>query len=504
MRAPILSVLASLLLVASAPLLAEDEPSPGPQIVSTGSVTLVVGEGRYPLATTTTTAGILFDLAPLVPLAEGTLAAGPLGQSWTLDVGETRAIFGLTSPTVAIGRRLVSLPQPPRAAETGVHVPIELLRECLGSPASLEFEWSEPTSTLTVARRASRDVPVTVEVVDLPGVTTLVVQFGTRVRVRPIDRVDGLRLEVRSDRLIPPASTPRSQGPFLQRLTITPTAIDVQTAPGTTATSYELDPQRFVIDLQHAPPQGAATPVATGSSAPPPTVIVLDPGHGGDETGALGPSGAREKDLVLMIAHSLERRLEERLGVRVILTREEDQNLGLDARSAIANQHQAALFISLHLNAAWGGRAKATGAETYFLSLAASDARAAESAALENRSDDGSATISTDPEVDDDLRMILWDLAQTHHLGESQRFARIVQEELDTTLGLRDRGVKQAPFRVLMGAAMPAVLVELGFISNPEEEARLLDPEYRSRLVDALVRAIQRFQDGGLREPGAP
>jgi N-acetylmuramoyl-L-alanine amidase len=244
--------------------------------------------------------------------------------------------------------------------------------------------------------------------------------------------------------------------------------------------------------------------VATGTAAPPATVIVLDPGHGGDETGALGPSGAREKDLVLMIAHSLERRLEERLGVRVILTREEDQNLGLDARSAIANQHQAALFISLHLNAAWGGRAKATGAETYFLSLAASDARAAESAALENRSDDGSVDISADPDVDDDLRMILWDLAQTHHLGESQRFARIVQEELDTTLGLRDRGVKQAPFRVLMGAAMPAVLVELGFISNPEEEARLLDPEYRSRLVDALVRAVQRFQGGGPREPGTP
>ncbi|MDX1643730.1 MAG: N-acetylmuramoyl-L-alanine amidase, partial [Thermoanaerobaculia bacterium] len=92
------------------------------------------------------------------------------------------------------------------------------------------------------------------------------------------------------------------------------------------------------------------------------------------------------------------------------------------------------------------------------------------------------------------LDLILWDLAQSHHLAESQRFARLIQEELNGALGLTDRGVKQAPFRVLRGAAMPAVLVELGFLSNPEEERKLQDPAYRTQLVDALVRATQRYR----------
>lgn len=469
-----------------------EEPSPGPPIVSSGSISVSVTGTSHPLNATFTTAGPLFDLAPLAGLAGATLTPGPLGQSWYLEVGETRAVFGLASSTVTIGRRLVSLSQPPRAGDGGVHVPLDLLRECLGTAATINFEWDEASSTLFVSRRSIRDVPVSIEIVDLPGVTTMVVQFSSRVRSRVVQRDGGLRVEVEGDRLVAPLELPASQGPFLRRLTISPGAVDIETAAGTTATSYELDPQRLVIDLQSAPQIHPTSRPATAAAAP--TVIVLDPGHGGDETGALGPSGSREKDLVLMIAQSLKRRLEERLPVRVILTRENDSNLSLDARSAIANQHQAVLFISLHLNAAWGGRAQATGAETYFLSLAASDARAAASAEIENQSAETPAYPTEDPDIDADLRMILWDLAQTHHLGESQRFARLVQQELDEALGLRDRGVKQAPFRVLMGAAMPAVLVELGFISNPDEERRLLEPDYRVQLVDALVRAIQRFR----------
>ena len=109
-----------------------------------------------------------------------------------------------------------------------------------------------------------------------------------------------------------------------------------------------------------------------------------------------------------------------------------------------------------------------------------------------------------DPEFG--LQLILWDLAQSYHLAESQRFATLVQEELNLTLGLRDRGVKQAPFRVLMGAMMPAVLVELGFLSNPAEEARLQDASYLTELVDSLVRAVVRFKaqvEGGAETDGA-
>ena len=128
--------------------------------------------------------------------------------------------------------------------------------------------------------------------------------------------------------------------------------------------------------------------------------------------------------------------------------------------------------------------------ETFFLSLQASDEMAAEIAAIENEAAAGGPT--DNPLTDLDL--ILWDLAQSYHLAESQRYARLIQEELNGALGLADRGVKQAPFRVLRGAAMPAVLVELGFLSNTDEEQRLQDPEYRTQLVDALVRATQRYR----------
>src|SRR5690606_29784017 len=172
----------------------------------------------------------------------------------------------------------------------------------------------------------------------------------------------------------------------------------------------------------------------------------------------------------------LERALESRLPVRVLLTRTEDRVVDLDARSAFANANKADLFVSIHLNSTRGGSAH--GAETYFLSLTASDEQAARAAAVENIA--GAPADEDDPLYD--LNLILWDMAQSRHLAQSQQFAKLIQEELNRSLGLADRGVKQAPFRVLKGAGMPAVLVELGFINNPSDEQRLNDPAYREQL----------------------
>ncbi len=217
--------------------------------------------------------------------------------------------------------------------------------------------------------------------------------------------------------------------------------------------------------------------------------VVIDPGHGGKETGALGPAGSAEKELTLLIAKSLATRLEQSLGLRTVLTRSDDVDLALDERSALANQNKADLFLSVHLNSSLGRGA--VGAETYFLSLQASDQRAADAAAVENYVGAAAAPAGSD---DFELQLLLWDLAQSQHLAASQRLATLIQEELNRELDLRDRGVKQAPFRVLMGAAMPAVLVELGFINTKEEEQRLRTPEYRAQLVETLVRAIGRFK----------
>ncbi len=188
--------------------------------------------------------------------------------------------------------------------------------------------------------------------------------------------------------------------------------------------------------------------------------------------------------------------------MRVVLTRSEDAQLALDARTAIANQNKADLFVSIHLNSSLG--AGAHGAETYFLAERATDPRAARSARQENAGPAAGASAGPGSEPGEgELQLMLWDLAQSRHLTESQRLANLVQGELNETLQLKDRGVKQAPFRVLVGATMPAILVELGFISNPDEEKKLQDPDYRAQLVEALVKAIARYKETAEAAPAA-
>ena len=259
--------------------------------------------------------------------------------------------------------------------------------------------------------------------------------------------------------------------------------------------SFELkNPSRIVVDLVGSRPSRDSRPrpeaEAHVSSKP---VVVLDPGHGGVETGATGPTGLLEKDVALDIARRVERLL-ERQGMTVVLTRDDDRVLPLDDRTAIANHNKAELFVSIHLNAS--RRPSATGAETWFLSPEATDDEARTVAALENKAyapaGDGSAEVL--PEADRGLELILWDLAQNRYLERSGHLAEQVQRELNALTGVKDRGVRQAPFRVLMGATMPAILVEAGFLSNPEEESKLKDDAYKERVADAIARAIAGFR----------
>ncbi|HSN86075.1 MAG TPA: N-acetylmuramoyl-L-alanine amidase, partial [Thermoanaerobaculia bacterium] len=356
------------------------------------------------------------------------------------------------------------------------------------------FDWRPEASRLLIGRRGERELSVMTDVVHQQGITTVVLQFAEVPRYR-LERQPGVvTVQMVTDRLAVPFQQARVVDPLVQDVSIAPQQIRVQVVPGTEVESYVLEnPYRLVLDVHQ--PSSVEVPSATAERPQlPPGIrtIVIDPGHGGTETGAIGPSGIQEKELTLILARDLEARLEQ-LGIRVILTRNEDGNLPHDNRTAIANQNQADLFISIHLNSSLGSGAH--GAETYFLSTEASDARAAQAAASENS--EPAAAPNQDPgaqQAMEDLELILWDLSQTHHLAESQRFANLVQGELNQALQLRDRGVKQAPFRVLKGATMPAVLVELGFLSNPDEEKKLQDPEYRGALIGSLARAVQRYK----------
>ncbi len=217
--------------------------------------------------------------------------------------------------------------------------------------------------------------------------------------------------------------------------------------------------------------------------------VVIDPGHGGSESGAVGSTGLMEKDVVLDVASRLARMLRDQAGLEVYLTREGDQMLPLTSRTALANHQQADLFVSLHANASTSSGAR--GSETYFLSAEATDVEARNLAALENRV---AAAVSNPAAAGEGLEMILWDLAQTEFLLESSRLAERIQEELNRLLNTPNRGIKQAPFRVLEGATMPAVLVEMAFITNPEEELLLLKESFRERIATALYRSVLAFK----------
>jgi N-acetylmuramoyl-L-alanine amidase len=243
-------------------------------------------------------------------------------------------------------------------------------------------------------------------------------------------------------------------------------------------------PQQAAIKLPDGkiPPGSIARSLALGVSR-----IVIDAGHGGKDPGARGYySKAREKDITLSIAKRLKKKLEDRLGCEVIMTRSKDTFLTLEERTAFANTKDADLFISIHVNA--HRNKNAYGVETYFLNLA-TDEDAIRVAAMEN---------ATSTKNISDLQTILMDLMQNAKINESSRLASHVQTNMVGYLkkkysDIRDKGVKQAPFYVLLGAQMPAILVETSFVSNPRECKRLMDPSYQDRLSEGIVLGIEDY-----------
>ncbi len=210
--------------------------------------------------------------------------------------------------------------------------------------------------------------------------------------------------------------------------------------------------------------------------------VVIDPGHGGHDVGAVGPRGILEKDVNLAVAQELKHYLERESDLKVVLTRERDEYVELADRAEIANTGGGDLFLSLHCNS-WFNDA-AHGLETYFLSPARSDwAKSVEAA--ENAS-------SGEP---DDVQFIVWELVQNRFISSSSRLAETIQTDVTRDLGLPDRGVRQAGFRVLVGAYMPAVLIELGFLSHTQEEQKLGDRGYQRELAAAIGDAILAYRD---------
>lgn len=291
---------------------------------------------------------------------------------------------------------------------------------------------------------------------------------------------------------------------------VTKVVIELASARVDSSVMVIKNPFRVVIDLNSgvapahspsAPAQAPARPsVPEGNDVKPPVpypggirTIVIDPGHGGKDPGAIGPTGLMEKDVALDIAKRLKAKLESRMGCKVLLTRSADRFLELDERTMFANSVNADLFVSVHLNASRDRKAR--GVETYFLSPARSKDEL-ETAARENM-----MAVGSQDEIENDLAYIMSDLTSTQKVNDSAILAGSVQNSITTGLRrasqpVKDKGVKQAMFYVLWRASMPSVLVETGFISNREDEKRFKSPAYLDGVAESIAGGLASYGRG--------
>jgi N-acetylmuramoyl-L-alanine amidase len=421
----------------------------------------------------------------------GSVSREASGFKATLN--ETVAAFGPESRFGVVRDDLIEMPVAPLTVEGRPFVPWQFFQGFLRRAAQLDATWDASARVLQVRPAQQAVVGVQVSVANIQGISKVVLTLTAPAEYTIVKEPDAYTVRFRTP-IRAPYSEQVHEDPQVSKTAFVGNDFRVQlTAPDVVADSYKLEnPFRIVLDLRKgAPPvQGVLPPVLSTKPVEVPGIhtIVIDAGHGGKEVGAIGPGGLVEKDATLTLCRKLAEALETKLKARVVMTRTDDIVVPLDQRTAIANQYHADLFLSVHMNAAVVKGAH--GAETYFLSLDASDELAKRAAEVENASSRATAVQSPSS----DLKLILWDLAQQEYLNESSRFAQAIQEEMNRITGVQSRGVKQAPFKVLVGATMPAALVEVAFITNPDEESKIRSEEFQKTVVDAITTAVQRYK----------
>ena len=431
------------------------------------------------------------------------------GARGTLTVGSRSAQFTQNQSRVILLGAPIALAAPPRVGASGWLIPEDFFAKGLGKLApgvSSARLAPAPASHAKLARAAVafedlrlRSYPsFTRIVIEAAGTVPYSIESGTdeiRMRLRGL-ALSRARGQAIGDGLVKEVRIEPGDGGALLSVTLDRAAAQLK--------DFTLqDPFRVVLDI-YRPKEPAAVDGPRAGAQPPLQLIVLDAGHGGHDPGATGPSGLTEKEVVLDVSKRVARLVEEgRLGITVALTRSTDVFVPLRDRTNFANKQRADLFVSIHANA--HPRSVSEGVETYFLSSEATDNEARQVAAIEN----GVVQLETPasrPKADV-LKSILWDLAQSEFQQESSFLAETVQDSMTSSLRLVNRGVKQAGFYVLGGAAMPAILVEIGFLTNPKEEKKLATSEYREAAARAIYAGLVEYKrryDQRMRTAQAP
>ncbi len=451
----------------------------------------------------------------------GTLSYDAATGSYELKIGAHTAVFGTETAIAVVDTRLVQLAAPVRGEGSTAFADADFFTRVLTPLFGVTFTWSPGGRTLTARRVETPEIGVEATVSAFEGTTKVVFRFTQSPPFRVEKGDEQVVLRFSGVKLVPPVPEMAVDDPRVARLYLRPTELAIVLKGKNLSTNvYPLaNPPRLVVDVTRGapPPPVSFAPSPSAREAPgalvvpsptprpEPRVVVIDPGHGGTEEGAKGPGGLLEKDVVLSLARTVREVLTAR-GYRVVTTRESDASVGLQDRTAISNAAKADVFLSLHLNASRA--ASAHGTEVYYLSLDASDRSAAALAESENQAEPAATPSAETNAALRDLDLILWDLAQNQHLSASSRLAEVIQGDFNRLLGITTRGVKQAPFRVLIGVNAPAVLVEVAFISNPEEEQKMASEEFRKAVAETLAGSLDNFfraaASGAAPVPAAP
>ncbi len=408
----------------------------------------------------------------------------------------------------SVAGRLVSLPAAPTRAGRRWLVPLEFISRALAPIYDARLDLRKPSHLLIVGDlRVPR---LTIRYEPQGANARLTIDAAPRATSSVSQENDRLSIKFDADALDAPTPVlpPQPPSSIVQNIRVVPAAtLVVELGPrfgafrATTLPGQPADASlRQVIDLvavQTTEAQPAAPvppPTPNPADMPPPLAqpasavhtIVIDPGHGGEDEGVKSGNGVKEKDIALTVARRLKAAVEGRLGVRVLLTRDDDRNVPIDERSAMANNNKADLFVSLHANAS--PRKAALGA----IIFSAAFAPQAEHAAT------GSLAPERLPTFGGGLReidLVPWDLAQFRYLDASNGFAKLLQQQLQDRVPLAPQPLAQAPLRVLEGANMPAVVLEMGYLSNPAQEKQLAAADFHATLVQSIYEAIVKFRE---------
>ena len=439
------------------------------------------------------------ELSKVADSLQSQLEAPAEGQQARLRTGSHVVTLTRNWARVLVDGTPVSLDNPVRVRKGIWLVPESFVDQVV--PKLTAVAAPPPPAAVPAPAASPRPAPAAVALEELrtrsyPSFTRIVIETTAPVvhkiestgskeaRVRLVGLAAEPQVESINDGLVDDARLERADADAVLRVVFQSGAAELRASTLT-------DPPRLVLDFSR-PQEVSVRERSTCTSF---RTLVLDAGHGGHDSGAVGPAGLMEKELVLDVTKRVARLLEDKLGVKVLLSRDGDHFIPLRDRTSYANRERADLFVSIHANA---HRVVASeGVETYFLSSEATDNASRQVAALENsvvqleKPSAGRAASRSDV-----LKTILWDLAQSEFQWESSRLAETVLDSMTQSLKIPNRGVKQAGFYVLGGAAMPAILIEIGFVSNPKEERRLKESRYRDEIARAILAGLSEYKRG--------